>query len=226
VVGDALPVSPGGRRRQEPGLSTIHRCGGVETKRKRLSPKVGFFQLVLLNDNLVTRLLDFGEKCNGIEISTRKVEGDWPQDIPLLPVGDEWEAVDKIIVRPKDCEAYAVIRWTDGSKIEVRAYNLTLDQAVAETAKLRAAVDSVLAIVRTGRPMWSGTFRSSQAFINAATAAVAAIRARGLYASEERVAEYFSNKLGLENCDARQIRRWAAQTPYKSWRNLIVANTL
>lgn len=190
-------------------------------RRKRLSPKDAFFQLVHLNDDLVARLLDFGEKCSGIEISTRKVEGDWPREIPLLPVGDTWEAVDTLKVWLKDSGSYAVIEWLDSGEVNTRIHDVDLDKVAGESQRLKAAVDSVLATVRTGRPPWSGTFRSPEAFISAAKTAIAAIQRRGLYASEERVAEYFSDNLGLENCDARLVRKWRERASFKTWQDLL-----
>ncbi|MCL5264535.1 MAG: hypothetical protein M1343_04960 [Chloroflexi bacterium] len=78
-------------------------------KRRRKTPQEGVLELIHLSDKQLTRLLDFGKKCGGIEISTRSVKGDCPREIPLLPIGDTWEAIAKIKVELRGSEGYGSV---------------------------------------------------------------------------------------------------------------------
>jgi len=184
-------------------------------KRKGLSPKDAFFQLLHLNDNQLTRLLDFGEKCGGIEISTRKVEGDWPQEVPLLPVGDTWEAVDTVKVWLKDSTAYAVIKWLDSGEVETRIHNVDLDKATSESRRLKAAVDSVLAIVRRGRPYRTGAFENAEAFMAVFGPAVLELRRKGENPTTGNVLRALRTKLG--EVDRAQLTRWYQSLGWQRW---------
>jgi len=221
----------------ELGSPAIARLGGaLMSKRRRRTPKEAFEELLYfrlpvpldatladldaaINPNWIARLTDFGQKCSGIEIRTRKVEGDWPQDIPLLPVGDDWEAIDTVTVLLRDSDAYAVIKWLDGGEVDIRIHNERIDRAASETVKLKAAIASVSAIVRAGRPHGTGMFPNASAFMAMFGLAVRELRRKGQNPTSGNVLKALRTRLG--KVDPSQLTRWHQRFGWRRWQDFL-----
>lgn len=91
--------------------------------------------------------------------------------------------------------------------------------APGEAASLERALRRVLGLVRRGRPLGTGTFRSRSHCLKALRAAADVVRAKGEVPTQERVAqvlveaEYIRHNVDSLNTLRRWLKRWGIAWP-------------
>jgi hypothetical protein len=80
-------------------------------------------------------------------------------------------------------------------------------------------------VVRTGRPVHTGTFKTRAQFIETVQVALQEVRQAGLSETEERLCEFLAYQLETRGglVDARQLRKWMAQFSIDGYRALVEA---